>query len=164
MVRRSDDWIRRNLHEATEWEFDQHHLAKDMVVGSMEHKAIFSLYRYPYKTLFFKHLKRVSNYKKQPYYGKNGGLIGNEVLYIAGEGIGIKISLGDRCRFLNALPRMASVCTSWCLTKISFLINGVRDGGITEHTGTNMETVITCPHHSCLIPQLTCVTMLGKNP
>ena len=55
----SNDWIRWDLPEVTEWELDQHRLTKDMVVGIIEHKALLSLYRYPYQTLFSKHWKQV---------------------------------------------------------------------------------------------------------
>ena len=116
MVSRSDKWIRRDIKEQTEWELDQHRLAKYMVGGNINHKEILALYMYPYNQFFSKHLKRVPNYRKYPYFD---GIIVTpkatrlSILQMMLKKQGLKSHLGRDARNQNALHWTASVFTTW---------------------------------------------------
>ena len=63
--RRGDEWVRRDLEAESKLELFQFRSMRTLHQDSIESKALFALYRYPYEEFFLKH----SNVC--PYIGKN---------------------------------------------------------------------------------------------
>lgn len=110
MVKRSDDWIRRDLEEDAELQLEQARLSKNMASGSAEFKALHALTRYWYNEYFVASWNRVQFYKKEKYvFDGTGEVAGHEVTFVGGTGDGsingpVRIPLGGRC------PRDVCIC------------------------------------------------------
>ena len=97
LVRRSDNWIRRDLTEGSKLEFEQARLSRVLEHGSPEYLAMKSLTRHAFKNMFHQSWKRTQSYRKKPVHDEFNQLTGHEIYYNDHDQISCFISLEGRC-------------------------------------------------------------------
>jgi hypothetical protein len=97
LLKRSDDWIRRDKQDEGELEFEQARLALKLDETSPKYKALFALTIYYYREFFLKNWSRIHLYRNEPYYSEGGELLGQKVFYLRDDSLSVTIPIGERC-------------------------------------------------------------------
>ncbi len=97
MVKRTDEWTRRDYQLASELELDQARLSRGLSESCMEYKALFALYGYAFNKYFKKSHNRIHLYHKEEVIGDRGILVGHDIIHCDSDGPPTRILLGCRC-------------------------------------------------------------------
>jgi hypothetical protein len=97
LVKRSDDWIRRDLMEDGELEFEQERLGAAMDKSDPQFKALHALTRYSYNNLFLQRWKRKKDYRVEVLPSLDGDKSIFSVVHITTGKLSSSIVEGCRC-------------------------------------------------------------------
>lgn len=85
LIKRNDEWCRRDLNERAELRFFRSSVGLKMTPGSMQHDALHTLARHPFKNIFSADYSKMSRFSKEAVrdttVANNNSIIGHNIIH-----------------------------------------------------------------------------------